>query len=275
MSLYRAGVSAVLALLPVCASATTVELVFDVNVTTRFVGEVNVAFGPRWKSDLAFLPQSFAVTARFDLEDPAVRPNGIADLFAVTTFSGGGGASLTQTPYTAGMRAGIASVSDETHAYFTQAVLISNLPPTPTPVGTATSAGFSASSFVETIGDVGVVRQYFRGIYLGENSGDVLTAENFHDLAGTEFVSWLQARTGPAYTARFTEQYEHRVAGLALYEGQWLTSFAPEDLISYEGVRLAGNATLRSVSVVPEPSSALLMLLGLAVAGTAAARGRR
>jgi len=82
--------------------------------------------------------------------------------------------------------------------------------------------------------------------------GEVLPSDALHAMTGEEFASFLQSKVGQAGFGRYEES-----VGLLFAGG--------EPVISMDALRVLGDVTIRSVAVVPEPSTYLLMGLGLSL----------
>ncbi len=253
----------VLASLSTTAAATTVELEFQITTTWK---EITTTYGGGRTSisDPSFQPETFTATIRFDLEHPwqrlsqPVEANASAETSfdPATTF-------FTSSPFTQELRlpppSGTTEYADTTATYSQyqygtfqdadQAMAVVKQ------INITAQQAWQGPDFDGT--DRPNVHLYGRQIQF-EADGDPLSSKQFTDLTGEDALAFLQTQIGILQRSAFQESSWRMTPGA--------TVINPVDhyRISYHG-----DVVLRSVSVVPEPSTLLLMLFGGAMVAAA------
>lgn len=235
------------------ASAAMVELVFDVLVNQRNVAELDDGQQLYWP-DSSFSPQAFALTARFDLDDPHMSRaygTGNTQVSAVFRYDS---TSTSATPFTGTFLAALPELSG----------------PLATQVNTWRIADWQAdtsnsnfvinTNFYDYAGsDDGYV--YQRGLFFARNEAGA-SLDGFDPWVGQSLLDWLTLEIGHTFAGAFSESYARWVREPQFdANGVYLGS----ETLAYEGVILKGDLTLRSVTVVPLPAVglALPLLLGM------------
>lgn len=86
-------------------------------------------------------------------------------------------------------------------------------------------------------------------------------------MSGQEFVSYLQSKVGQTQVGAFNESFTEWVQRTNPPGDVILISGAPDALVAQNGIWISGDVSIQSVAVVPEPSTYLLMGLGLSLVG--------
>lgn len=235
--------------------AATVELVADVAVTSY--QKLNTAQGSfSYDNLLGSIPQHFDFTVRFDTDNPLTEEtvlalNPLLRYVSSTFVVGAVGGSTSLSPVSASM---LAQLPDPQKAVTPMSTVVSVAQTTPE-VQPPTQPVAIFGDFVTGQAWLGdgtadnVPVSYSRGFTFNQQ-GAVVSSDTLHAMTGDEFVSFLQAHIGQAGFGQYKEAVNQRIAGSV--SGLFM------DLVS-----LQGDVTLRSVAVVPEPASLMLMGLGL------------
>lgn len=255
MSFMTKGwVVAAAALYAMQAQAVTVELVADVAVTSY--QKLNTAQGQvSYDNLLASVPQHFDFTVRFDTDNPILEESDLTLnpllRYASSAFIGGDGVSISLSPASASMQAQLPDPQKAVTIMLPSVTVTQTTPEVQPPTQPVAIYG-ALSTGQAWLGDGTADNppvSYSRGFTFNQQ-GAVVSSDTLHAMTGDEFVSFLQAHVGQArfghYTEAVNQSFTNSVPGLFL------------DLVN-----LQGDVTLRSVTVVPEPASLMLMGLGL------------
>lgn len=250
----RGWVVVAAALCAMQVQAATVELVADVAVTSY--QKLNTAQGSvLYDNLLGSIPQHFDFTVRFDTDNPLRQETDLTLnpllRYASSAFIGGDGVSISLSPVSASMQAQLPDPQKASTIMLPSVTVTQTTPEVQPP--TQPVAIFGAFSTGQAwLGDGtadNVPVSYSRGFTFNQQ-GAVVSSDTLHAMTGDEFVSFLQAHIGQAGFGQYKEVVNQRIAGSV--SGLFM------DLVS-----LQGDVTLRSVAVVPEPASLMLMGLGL------------
>ncbi|MBI3381506.1 MAG: PEP-CTERM sorting domain-containing protein [Aquabacterium sp.] len=99
---------------------------------------------------------------------------------------------------------------------------------------------------------------YSRGIGF-QTMGNPVSAQELQAWTPAEYMAYLQAHTGEVLKGAFSESYDYNSQSIFVI-GAPLPSVNQHDNIT-----IAGDAVIRSVTVVPEPATYALMGLGLSL----------
>lgn len=218
------------------AHATTIEATFDVTgVSYRTGTGIDIVW-----SEVPAQP-SFSLSVRFDLESPHVLKNEgeVAgyDIFATAGFRN---PQVGQSPYSAELEERTPlDVPWSVGTMYTQIVFVGSQP------GSQEWLDVQVGGTDEgLVGSENDAHGYYRLLSLYKPAGFVSFAD-FSTDHGAAALNLLHGLVGQTFGAGYNENFWHRTAS------------------SMDAVSISGDLTLRSVSVVPEPATALLMALGL------------
>ena len=251
------------------AHADVVQVVFDVTAHTRELIQMSRDLPElsTYERDRTFAPEPFQFTVQFDLDNPSIRAVGPGNsnsgeiLWGYAVYNGGAGASTSATPFTEGLLSGFPPAESATQPLFTQVVQNQTTPrsifyPTAPQVVTADVVFGTSATWSSLDNDVQNTWNYGRGLSLTLPTSKVSNS-NFHLWTGQEFVDALLATVGVVRTDAFHE---------GMFQSVTEPGASPwTDPYQATKVAITGDVVLRSVTVVPEPSSAVLMGMGLGV----------
>lgn len=259
LTLRKVCLSACLSFVAIGAQAKVVQIVVDVIAQSRQLSSFDQQTGFwSYSTDPTFAPQQFEFTAQFDLDNPSVdnprlaNSNGTSVLWGSVMYTGGAGASTLPTPFTAGLLSGFPPAETAVWPLFTQAIQNQMTPTSESGVlqPVSASADFNTIAMWQTFGELQNTWTYGRSISFKLPTTPLSNAE-FRAWSDDEFVASLQASVGVMNMNTFSEMAYQGVAQT------WMPDF------SGNKVEILGDVVLRSVSVVPEPSTSLLLGLGL------------
>jgi hypothetical protein len=250
-----------LALASLGAHASSVDLILDVTTTSRTVGHLDPTTHLSSATlDSAYVPQSFSTTVHIDTSSP--NAGLIFDPpFAITMFGEDFGSYATATPHTNELKA--QGSSDPT---LTAQVLqvrtidgalgFENSELTAPPNSDALNVVAGRYSFSN--GDQTSEFDYKLNMVLLTGTRDPSISTPVQPLSGAEFEAYLNALVGQTFVNAWTETGSLKVVD-RVYPSPTYNSYLALDTFKY-----TGDITIRSVSTIPEPSSVVLSLAGLA-----------
>ncbi len=238
------------------AQAATLELVADVAANVYQAGRVEQG-AVVYDSVAGFVPQHFEFTVRIDLDHPFTEEGALTvnPLLrnATSTFIDSPANRVSLSPFSAAMMALLpdpagAVTPARAFAYIEQSTPVVDVPTEPVHIlGNVGTGQVWLSS-----GAPGTASVAYRRGFDFSALGEIMPSDALHAMTGEQFASFLQSKVGQAGFGRYEES-----VGL-LYAGG-------EPVISMDALRVLGDVTIRSVAVVPEPSTYLLMGLGLSL----------
>jgi hypothetical protein len=114
---------------------------------------------------------------------------------------------------------------------------------------------------------------YNRGLNFSTQGSPVLEAE-FAPKDGAALVAWLNAQVGKTFVDGFNERHLEMVRKTVFLGGDWTVVGDPDGLLSWDESIVRGDIQIRSVTVVPEPASSVLLGVGLLALVCSRARRR-
>jgi hypothetical protein len=274
MQMRSVVLAAVVATTAVTAHAVTVQVQIEVRPDFALIGHIESGL---WAGviDPSFVPTPFSMTLEFDTANTMLYPTSSSSMgfsmYNNTIIQNG---TLGETPYTEALSTKLPPVSE---AIWPPAVQISY-------GGSTSSYGTgSTRTLWETLGiNHSVLWQtadasgsetisYSRGINFVP-PGVQIDLADFKPKGGPQIVEWLQAHTGEAWNVPFTEQYSTLSRKTLLIDNQWVIDGNPDGVVSSYMKSISGTAWISSVTVVPEPSTALMVGVGLLVMGSVVRR---
>lgn len=241
----------------VSTHAQTVEVTMNVTATSRSVGHL-VNGADVVSPDTGFQPQTFSYAVTFDLSNGVVTsPStaggqvGIAGYFDLSSLS-----SLSSSPYTASLMA-MTPGEQATSLSWSSVGYALSVPETAnatTPISVSELTVLNKSLIWS---DGSGTTSYGRGVFL-PTQGSPIAAQDLKAWSPDEFVAHLQAQTGKVFAGAYTEVYDYSSQPLFVIGGS-----DPSALSVHDRVAIQGDVVIASVTVVPEPSTYLLMGLGL------------
>lgn len=265
MKLHQSLAAVSLAVTGLLAQAQVVEVNMSVTANSRSVGHL-VDGVYTVTNDPDFQVQTFSYTTTFDLGTGVISPPSLngSDMVASGFY---GGASSGPSPFTASLMAMAPdpqNAMDLPFAGYLLSVPASADATSPAAVSQTLLAG---GTNLLWIGSSSGSVSYGRGVGWAV-PGAAIAAQDLKAWSSDEFLTFLQGQTGKvlvgAYQESFDTNSENRIViGDALPSGPAV----------HDSVSIQGDVVIQSVTVVPEPSSVLLMGLGLPM--LALARRRR
>jgi len=258
MASIRSALGAlILATTSATASATLVDLDFSITDTTR-----NIRGNGTSTLDPSFQPVSFHVTVRIDVSKP-VHPDeeslrgpryeeGAWRTFDPTVTS------FTSTPFTDELLPAAAVGAETLRGSFYQAQLgVYEDADQPMPVHTQS---WFRGTWASGIYGSSTRRDHSVQVAL-RLTAEPLSWNQFHKLTPEDLIAFFQSQIGVVYVGGFTESGQ----SLALIDGASV----------YQNIEYIGDMSIHAVTVVPEPSTLLLGLLGGALVSVQIGRLRR
>lgn len=251
------------------AGAETVEVLMDVTSTSRSLGQlVNGEYVVT--EDAGFQAQTFTYSVRFDLDSALITPAEPTSDFDKTIYGGFNLLSDSVTPYTASLLAMAPSEAPSFSAPFAGYIL--SVPGSSTatePLPVSQSASFNNFSMWGGLG-IGSGHTFYSRSLSVNSLGAPTSADDLKAWTPAEYLAYLQAQTGRTLVGAYQEGYDSQVTDSV--PGSWF-GFGTPVVVSHDSVSIQGDMVIRSVAVVPEPSTYVLMGLGLSL--VAAVRRRR
>ncbi len=264
--------AAVLAASTFTAQASTVEMVVDVMATNLQQSHLEQG-GVVTTNDPSFVPAQFQWLIRFDLDQPTVYPvqstNGTGgEQLTTSTFFQGGETSLT--PYSAtliGLVPPGAPVLSPgtTQVYAESSTRDLSFFPMAGAQAVNIQTGFAGGGAWQAVADgLATTIAYGRSFNFAGAAAPVPNSQ-FQPMSSQDFVSYLQSKVGQTQVGAFNESITKWVQKTNPPGDVILISDAPDALVAQDGIWISGDVSIRSVAVVPEPATYLLMGLGLAL----------
>ena len=254
------------------AQAASIEVVFDVTAQTRALGEQVNPFDMVDHPDLTFSPVTFSISMYLDMGK--VIWQSLSQFHVPYVAVGFGNAPVfTSTPFTSTLlvpapaNADISTPHGNATYYknFTQAPL-SNEQPLPE----WDQARFSTSDYwtAPTDGSADITTVYNHGMGIAFTSfvGEV-PVNQLKLISGPDLAAFLQGQIGKVQTDAF---HEYGLLGTTRP-----SIGGVEEALSGNRIMYRGDVVIRSVTVVPEPDTLLLSLVGMGVAALSITRRRR
>ncbi|MEO8040223.1 MAG: PEP-CTERM sorting domain-containing protein [Betaproteobacteria bacterium] len=283
MSQFKWAVLACVALATDYSQARTVELALDVTTTD---GTLNTYYGSNVVRvpDPTFVPKTFSMLLRIDLgtAQPFLQLEGQP----LSILSGTSPLSFALTPYSPAFLAILPSEAPrlESTSWAFSKVLDQNEDPS-YPVFNTERASIGAGRLwsistnplpqgqYEFLSEI----SYGQGITL-EHYPEPMARQDLRETTEEDFLDWLTSKVGTTgiYPDNFSfaesvNKIVRNTNPAGCFDG---TFYNYNCQVSVEGKVVRGDVYLRSVTVVPEPSSMLLTAGGLAGVGVSCWRGR-
>lgn len=234
------------------AHAATVQMVVDVTHVSKSIGTI-AGRAPMWTPDPGFVPQDFSLRVEFDLDHVQVFRSRPGTPPSITTQHPDGW--LSPSPYGAAFLP-LLPAEAATWAYgasYRQ------------DAGTGDATSFGAGNLWEDEVD-GVFRNRLYSRVLDWRQAVPFSADYSQAPDAAAFVDLLRANVGTK-VGRYSELYSVNTWKTAHFGGGSLDNW-----LSFDAVAFVGDAVIRSVSVVPEPGTLGLILMGLGALGMAPRR---
>lgn len=245
------------------AQAATLELVADVAANVYQAGRIEQG-AVVYDSVAGFVPQHFEFTVRIDLDHPYTSEGSLALIpllrDVTSTFADSPGNWVSESPFSADMMALLpdpagAVAPARAFAIIEQSTPVVEVPTQPVRILGSVAMG---QGWLSTGAPGTATVAYHRGFDFSV-LGEVMPSDALHAMTGEQFASFLQSKVGQAGFGRYQES-----VGLLFAGG--------EPVISMDALHVFGDVTIKSVAVVPEPSTYLLMGLGLSLVAVARRR---
>jgi len=267
MNIRPSWVALVVAVSSLCAHAQTVMVTMDVTANARTIGHV-VNGTYTVSNDTGFLPATFSYAESFNLKiDGALSAPSLSERNVIESgfFSGRGSAP---SPFTASLvTTAPASLVNQMNSGYAGYLLF--VPKTATAVA---PAAVSQQAFLSTglfWSSAAGYEQYGRSVSW-TTQGAPIAASSLTPWSPDEFLAHWQSLVGQTLVGAYKESYD--LSSQSPYAP--LGGGTPLPPALHDNVAILGDVVIRSVTVVPEPSTCLLMGLGLSLMAAACRRGQ-